>query len=105
MLISVLLAGAQLSTIVSILSISWGAIGAVFLGPFLWGLFTNWANKVGAIASAVLGLGTCIVLYAVGRSSPEAGTIGMMVSIVAAPLFSALSRPFLAPSTPAHQER
>jgi SSS family solute:Na+ symporter len=80
------------ATIVAILAISWGAIGSVFLGPFVWGLFTQRVNKVGAIASAVLGLGTCVVLYALGRSSPEAGTIGMMVSLAANPVFSVLRR-------------
>jgi Na+/pantothenate symporter len=80
------------ATIVAILAISWGAIGSVFLGPFVWGLFTKRVNKAGAIASAVLGLGTCVVLYAAGRSSPEAGTIGMMVSLAANPLFSFIFR-------------
>ena len=51
-LISVLLAAMEFETIVAILSVSWGAIGSVFLGPFLWGVFTRWSNKVGAIGSA-----------------------------------------------------
>ena len=80
------------ATIVAILAISWGAIGSVFLGPFVWGLFTRRVNKVGAIAAAVLGLGTCVVLYAAGRSSPEAGTVGMMVSLAANPVFSLFRR-------------
>jgi len=86
--VSVLLAARRFETIVAILGISWGAIGSVFLGPFLWGLFTRWANAAGAIGSAVVGLGTCIALYATGSSSPEAGTIGMIVSLAANPLFS-----------------
>jgi SSS family solute:Na+ symporter len=80
------------ATIVAILAISWGAIGSVFLGPFVWGLLSKKVNKAGAIAAAVLGLGTCIVLYAAGRSSPEAGTIGMMVSLAANPLVSLLRK-------------
>ncbi|MCK4625975.1 MAG: sodium/solute symporter [Phycisphaerae bacterium] len=95
-LISILLAACEFRTIVAILSISWGAIGAVFLGPFIWGLFTKWCNKSGAIASSVLGLGTAIVLFAMGdwksNAAPEAGTIGMMVSLVANPLFSLFGR-------------
>ena len=80
------------ATIVAILAISWGAIGSVFLGPFVWGLFTRKVNKVGAVAAAVLALGTCVVLYAAGRSSPEAGTVGMMVSLGATPVFSLFRR-------------
>jgi Na+/pantothenate symporter len=86
--LSVVLAYFKPATIVAILAVSWGAIGSVFLGPFIWGLFSTRVNKVGAIASAVLGLGVCLTLYISGSSSPEAGTIGMMVSLVANPAFS-----------------
>jgi len=87
-LLSVIFAYFRPSTIVSILGISWGAIGSVFLGPFIWGLFTNFSNKFGAISSSILGLLTCIFLYIWGLSSPEAGTIGMIVSLSVNPVFS-----------------
>ncbi|MEZ5359303.1 MAG: sodium/solute symporter [Candidatus Zixiibacteriota bacterium] len=85
-LLSVVMAYFKPATIVSILGISWGAIGAVFLGPFIWGLFTSWANKTGAIGSAVVGLTMCLWLYYHGMTSPEAGTIGMIVSLVMCPI-------------------
>lgn len=88
--LSVVLAFFKPATIVAILSISWGAIGSVFLGPFLWGLFTARVNRFGAISSSVLGLATCLFLYLTGWSSPEAGTIGMMVSLAVNPLASLL---------------
>jgi len=89
-LLSVVLAYMNIDTIVAILSISWGAIGAVFLGPFVWGLFVkgNLVNKYGAIASSILGLGTILVLAATGMKPPEAGAIGMMVSLAVPPLAS-----------------
>jgi len=86
--LSVILAYMKPATIVAILGISWGAIGSVFLGPFIWGLFTKWTNKAGAVSSSVLGLAVCLLLYASGSSSPEAGTIGMMVSLAVNPLVS-----------------
>jgi Na+/proline symporter len=89
--LSVVLAYFKPDTIVAILGISWGAIGSVFLGPFVWGLFFKRAGKLGAIASSVLGLTTCLALYFGGMPSPEAGTIGMMVSLVVNPLVSLLS--------------
>jgi SSS family solute:Na+ symporter/sodium/proline symporter len=89
--LSVILAYIKPATIVAILAVSWGAIGSVFLGPFIWGIFSKKVNKVGAISSAVLGLGTCMVLYIWGMSSPEAGTIGMIVSLGANPLFSKIA--------------
>jgi len=87
-LLSVILAYIRPATIVSILGISWGAIGSVFLGPFVWGILNKKVNRNGAIVSAVLGLGACLFLYIRGMASPEAGTIGMIVSLVACPLFS-----------------
>ncbi len=86
--LSVFFAYLKPTHIVAILGISWGAIGSVFLGPFIWGLFTRWVNKTGAIISSILGLGVCIALYAGGMPSPQAGTVGMIVSLVATPLFS-----------------
>lgn len=79
-------------TIVAILGISWGAIGSAFLGPFIWGLLWKRANKCGAITSSLLGLGTCLVLYISGMPSPEAGTIGMGVSLVVNPAVSLMVR-------------
>ena len=86
--ISVLLAYWKPASIVAILGISWGAIGSVFLGPFIWGLFSDLANRVGALVSAVGGLAVCIFLYLNGWSSPEAGSIGMMASIGLNPVAS-----------------
>ncbi|GBC61890.1 sodium:solute symporter [Desulfonema ishimotonii] len=87
-LLSVLLAYLKPATIVAILGTSWGAIGSVFLGPFIWGLFTRSANKFGAIASSVLGLSACVFLYVTGSPSPEAGTVGMLVSLGVNPVAS-----------------
>lgn len=81
-LASVVLAALELSTIVAILGMSWGAIGSVFLGPFLWGVFTKRVGKVAATGSSLIALGVCIGLSARGWSSPAAGTVGMMVSLV-----------------------
>ena len=73
---------------VAILGISWGAIGAVFLGPFLWGLFWGRTSRAGAVSGSVLGLAVCLGMYALGRPSPEAGTVGMLVSLAVVPLVS-----------------
>jgi SSS family solute:Na+ symporter len=88
-LLSVVFAYFKPATIVAILGISWGAIGAVFLGPFIWGLFTRRANRYGAIVSAVIGLAACLILYfAYDVASPQSGTIGMIASLVLCPLVS-----------------
>jgi Na+/proline symporter len=87
-LLSVVLAYFRPATIVAILSVSWGAIGSFFLGPFVWGLIGKRATKLGAIGSAALGLGTCLGLAFTGTPPAEAGTIGMLVSFVSTPLLS-----------------
>lgn len=87
-LISMIIALLKPDTIVAILGISWGAIGSAFLGPFIWGLFWKRANKYGAIGSGLLGLAVCLILYVAGIPSPQAGTIGMGVSLLLNPLIS-----------------
>jgi Na+/pantothenate symporter len=87
-LLSVVLAYLRPATIVAILSISWGAIGSFFLGPFVWGLISRRVTKFGALASALLGLGTCLGLSIAGMPPAEAGTIGMVLSFAVNPLAS-----------------
>jgi Na+/pantothenate symporter len=87
-LLSVVLAYFRPASIVAILSVSWGAIGSFFLGPFVWGLISRKVTKFGAIGSAVLGLGTCLGLALSGMGPAEAGSIGMIVSFASTPLLS-----------------
>jgi len=89
-LLSVVLAYLRPATIVAILSVSWGAIGSFFLGPFVWGLISRKVTRFGAVGSAVLGLGTCLGLAFTGTGPAEAGTIGMLVSFATTPLLSLL---------------
>ena len=90
-LLAVILAYYRPATIVSVLGISWGAIGSAFLGPFLWGLFSKRMTRIGAISSGVFGLGVCLTLYFIGMPSPQAGTIGMIVSLIVNPMVSMMT--------------
>ena len=89
-LLSVILAYMNFDSIVAILGVSWGAIGSFFLGPFVWGLLNKKVNRFGALSSGILGLTTCLVLYFTGLPSPQAGTIGMITSLLVNPVFSYL---------------
>jgi len=62
-ILSVFIALLRPDSIVAILGISWGAIGAAFLGPFVWGLFSKRVNKFGAYSSSILGLFASLVLF------------------------------------------
>lgn len=86
--LSVIIALIKPGTIVAILAISWGALGATFLGPFIWGLFSRKTTKAAAFTSMFLGLGTVIGMTIAGYSSPEAGTIGMGVSLAVPAAFA-----------------
>ncbi|MDD3877785.1 MAG: hypothetical protein PHT69_14285 [Bacteroidales bacterium] len=87
-LLAVLFAAIKLDVIVEILGISWGALGSFFLGPFVWGLLSKKVNKIGAFVSGIGGLVICLFLYFYGLPSPEAGTIGMISSLVLNPIVS-----------------
>ncbi len=89
-LLSMMLAFMKPAVIVTILSISWGAIASVFLGPFIWGLFNKKVTRVGAIVGSVGGLSICLVLFVVwgARMVPQAGSVGMIASLVLVPVFS-----------------
>ncbi len=91
-ILSVVLAYMNIDSIVAILGISWGALGSFFLGPFVWGLYGKNVRRSGAIAAGVGGLCTCLFLYATGMPSPQAGTIGMLASLVLNPLVSSVPR-------------
>ncbi len=92
-LLSVLLAYVRPATIVTILGISWGAVGSVFLGPFVWGLLSRRTSRAGAVTASITALAVCLALYLGGMGSPEAGTIGMLVSLAVPPVFSLFVKP------------
>ncbi|MBK7141697.1 MAG: hypothetical protein IPH75_06430, partial [bacterium] len=58
------------------------------LGPFVWGLLWKRTSKLAAITSSVVSLALCVGLYIGGTPSPQAGTIGMLASLISAPLIS-----------------
>jgi len=89
-LASMVIAFLRQAVILTTISISWGAIASVFLGPFIWGLFSRRANKVGAIASSVSALLVCLFLFFFWgkQMTPQAASVGMLASWVTPPIFS-----------------
>lgn len=89
-LLAMLLAFLKPAVIVTILAISWGAIASVALGPFLWGMFNRKVNRTGALVSAVGGLSICLFLFFYWGpvKVAEAGSIGMLASVILVPLGS-----------------
>ncbi len=83
-LLSMILALMKPAVIVTILSISWGAIAAVFLGPFLWGILGRRIGKPEALAASFLGLAVCMYLFFAwgAAKAPQAASAGMIVSLI-----------------------
>lgn len=54
--VSAVLAIAEIDAIVSMMSLSWGAIAGCFMGPYVYGLYSKKANKAGAYASIIFSL-------------------------------------------------
>lgn len=93
---SMVLAWTRPGIIVTVLSISWGAIGAALLGPFLWGLFSKRTGAFAAGVSGVAGLVAAVVLFGVMGASrvPEASALAMALGFASCPVIDLMVRFF-----------
>jgi len=82
------------AVILTLLVISWGAIAAVFLSPFIYGLFWKKANKIAAEISSVLGLVITLTLFFIlpRDKIPFIATLGMGVPMITFPLIVWITR-------------
>jgi len=106
--LSAVLAILEIDAIVSMMSLSWGAIAGCFIGPYIYGLYSKKANKAGAYASIIASILVTIFLIiwlgyfqldgtnpSFGQAikagisrSPFIGVVSMAVSMIVTPLFS-----------------
>ena len=94
-ILSVVLALGKFTTIITLMSLSWGTISGAFLGPFLFGLYMKRTTKIGAWAGLIAGLGTSLLLNLLfpAITSPMAGTFAMAASLIVTPLVSLMTKP------------
>ncbi|MDR2642546.1 MAG: sodium:solute symporter family protein [Planctomycetaceae bacterium] len=102
-LISYLIALFKPAWIVSLMSISWGAVAGSFLAPYLYGLFWKRATKLGAYAGMVSGLLVSNGLYwywffmesptDAGARAPLAASIAMIIPLFVVPVVSLITLP------------
>ncbi len=89
------------SAIVTLMSLSWGAISGCFIAPFLYGLWSKKASKEGAWAAMITGISVMllcvIILPALSKgapgsfirtvsAAPNAGSLAMIISLIIMPL-------------------
>lgn len=89
------------SAIVTLMSLSWGALAGCFIAPFLYGLWSKKATATGAWAAMITGLSVmciCVVLLpklsggAPGglvkflSAAPNAGSLAMLLSLAVMPV-------------------
>ncbi len=76
--------------IAQLMGISWGALAGAFLGPFLWGLYSNNVSRAAVWTSFIVGVGLTTVNMFVGfiDSPVNCGALAMLLSLVVVPLVS-----------------
>ncbi len=89
-IISYFIARYELAVIVTLMSLSWGAVAGTFMAAYLYGLYWKKATLAGAAAGMVSGLTLAIVLFFVlgPSNSPIASSIAMIVPFLVIPVVS-----------------
>jgi SSS family solute:Na+ symporter len=84
----------QISIIVYLMSLSWGAVSGSFAAPYILGLYSKRITKPGAYAGLITGLVTEIVLFFVlGAShSPLTASIAIVVPFIVVPVVSLFTK-------------
>jgi Na+/proline symporter len=109
--LSFLFATFNFAIIVSIMSFSWGVVSGCFIGPYIWGLYSKKITRAGAWAGLLSGITVVLafVIYgmatspalsgglyeafkAVSVNSPLYGVVAMIVSFIAVPVVSVITK-------------
>jgi SSS family solute:Na+ symporter len=95
---SFIIASNELAVIVTLMSLSWGAVAGAFLAPFVYGLFWRSSSRAGAFAGMLSGLSLALVwggyLIATDQQelTPVAASVAMIVPFLIVPLVSSFTR-------------
>ncbi len=93
-LLSMALAIYPFDVIVTLMSLSWGAVAGAFMAPYLYGLFWKRATQAGVWAGMASGLAIAVVFFfAWGpNNSPISASLAMIVPFAIVPVVSWLTR-------------
>lgn len=92
--ISYFIARFEFGFIVTLMSLSWGAVSGAFMAAFVYGLFYKGATKIGVVSGMITGLTLSIVLFFVlgPANSPIASSIAIIVPFFVIPIASAFTK-------------
>ncbi|MDR3171968.1 MAG: sodium/solute symporter [Treponema sp.] len=94
-IISYLISRFQFSFIVTLMSLSWGAVSGSFAAPYIYGLYWKRVTKAAAYAGLLSGLAIEIILFFVlgPANSPLAASFAIAVPFIVVPVVSLCTRP------------
>lgn len=96
--LSYVMAVFQSNTIVYLMSLSWGIVSGMFLGPYVWGIWWKKTTKLGAWAGFLGGgivIGAYLILERLGIlliDMPIISCLAMIVSCITVPFVSLLDK-------------
>ncbi|NDY55922.1 sodium/solute symporter [Desulfovibrio sulfodismutans] len=93
--ISYVIARYDFDIIITLMSLSWGAVAGAFMAPYIYGLFWKGATKAGVKAGMATGLVVNITLFFIlgPAKSPIASSAAMIAPFAVVPLVSLFTRP------------
>mgnify|MGYP002349963370 CR=1 FL=1 len=93
-IISFFIAKFQFGFIVTLMSLSWGAVAGTFMAPYLYGLYWKRATRAGITAGMLTGLISSIALFFIlgPANSPIASTIAMILPFFVIPVVSMFTK-------------
>jgi SSS family solute:Na+ symporter len=94
-IISFFIARYEFAIIITLMSLSWGAVAGTFMAAYIYGLYWKRTTLAGAACGMVTGLVTSIILfYVMGpANSPIASSIAMLVPFLIIPAVSICTKP------------
>jgi SSS family solute:Na+ symporter len=94
-IISYLISRFQFGFIVTLMSLSWGAVSGAFAAPYLYGLYGKKTTKAGAYAGLLTGLAVEIILFFVlgPAKSPLSASFAISIPFAVVPVVSRFTKP------------
>lgn len=93
-IISYFISRFQISIIVTLMSLSWGAVSGAFAAPYIYGLYCKKVTKAAAYAGLLAGLAVEIILFfALPGQSPLAASCAIVVPFIVVPVVSLFTKP------------